>query len=101
VSARGLVQSPADELDTLAFRLLAAERMAEARTAMEAAVRAREAAVMMYRVLADDTPDSSLPDLAKALDELAASLRKVGSRETEVTAAAAEARDIRRRLGQR
>jgi tetratricopeptide (TPR) repeat protein len=99
VSARGLVQSPADELDTLAFRLLAAERVAEARTAIEAAVRAREAAVMMYRVLADDAPDSSLPDLAKALDELAASLRKVGSRETEVTAAAAEARDIRRRLG--
>lgn len=99
VSTRGLRQSPADELDTMAFQLLAAGRAAESRTASEAAVRASEAAVMMYRVLAADTPASSLPALAKALDKLAAHLGKVGSRETEAAAAAAEARDIRRRLG--
>jgi hypothetical protein len=94
------VQSPADELDTMAFHLLVAGRVAESRAASEAAVHAIEAAVMMYRVRAADTPAESLPSLAGSLDELAAHLRKVGSRETEAAVVAAEARDIRRRLGQ-
>lgn len=92
-------QSPADELDTLAFRLLAAVRVADSRTVSEAAVRACDAVVAMHRALAIDTPASSLPDLAEALDELAAYLGKAGSRETEAASAAAEAQDIRHRLG--
>jgi tetratricopeptide (TPR) repeat protein len=99
VFAPGRLQAQADELDTLAFQLLAAGRVAESRTAQEAVVRASEAVVMMYRSLAADEPASSLPALAKALDKLAAYLTKMGSRETEAAVAAAEARDIRRRLG--
>jgi hypothetical protein len=84
----------------MAFHLLAAGRVAESRAASEAAVRAGEAAVTMYRVRAADTPAKSLPSLAEALEKLAAHLRKLDSRETEAAVVAAEARDIRRRLGQ-
>ncbi|HET6188669.1 MAG TPA: hypothetical protein VFE59_16970 [Trebonia sp.] len=101
LSADGrLVQSPAAELDTMAFQLLAAKRTAESRMASQAAVYAGEAAVMRYRQWATDMPDRFLPYLADSLSELAGCLRRAGSRETEAAAAAAEASDIRRRLSQ-
>lgn len=90
---------PADELDTIAFRLLVAGRVDESRTASEAAVRASEAIVRWYRREAYDRPASYLPALASALDELATYLRKLSSREAEAAVVAAEGRDIRRELG--
>ena len=90
---------PADELDTMAFRLLVAGRADESRTASEAAIRASEAIVHGYRLDAFDRPARYLPSLANALDELATYLGKVSSREAEAAAAAAEAREIRRQLG--
>lgn len=90
---------PADELDTMAFRLLVAGRADEARTASEAAIRASAVTVSRYRRDAADMPASYLPSLASALDELATYLGKVSSRETEAAAAAAEASEIRSQLG--
>ena len=60
---------------------------------------AGEAAVVTYRQRAADRPATYLPDLADSLSELAFCLRAIGSRESEASAAAAEAQDIRRRLG--
>ena len=99
-SANGLAQSPAAQLDTMAFQLLAAKRTTESQMASQAAVDVGEAAVMRYRQLAAYKPAHFLPYLADSLSELAGCLRNAGSPETEVAAAAAEASDIRRRLSQ-
>lgn len=96
---RDIRPSPAEQLDTLAFQLLASGREAESLAASKAAVRASEVIVSRCRVWVGIRPLRALPLLAVMLDELATYLGKTGSREAEAAAAAAEARDIRRRLG--
>ena len=88
-----------DERDIRAFRLLAAGQDNESLAASREAAEWCQRLVEVYRNLSSTDPAGFLRYLADSLDELAAQMRKVGSREREAQAAAGEAQNIRRRLG--
>ena len=89
----------ADKLDTYAFRLLASGQAKESLAASIDAVRYCREQVKVYRDLSDVNPSCSLKALAGSLDNLAIYLRRLDFRDEEAAAAAAEAAEIRRRLG--
>ena len=89
----------ADKLDTYAFRLLASGQAKESLAASIDAVRYCREQVKVYRDLSDVNPSFSLKALAGSLDNLAIYLRRLDFRDEEAAAAAAEAAEIRRRLG--
>jgi hypothetical protein len=89
----------ADKFDTYAFRLLASGQAKESLAASNDAVRCGRDQVKVYRDLSGTKPTVFLKSLAGSLDSLAAYLRRLDSGGEEAVTAAAEAAEIRRRLG--
>jgi NACHT domain len=90
----------ADKFDTYAFRLLASGQAKESLAASTEAVRCCREQVNVYRDHSGANPSVFLKALAGSLDDLAAYLRRLDSGDEQAAAAAAEAAEIRRRLGQ-
>ena len=92
----------AEHLDTEAFRMLLADRPAEAEADALLAAGYRRQIAERYRKLAGTRPATYLDDLADSLEQLAIQLRKAGPPGSaacdEAAAADAEALNIRQRL---